>query len=407
MVYFIYEVVSLKLIERTDYLNCLIDVMGTPDIKIITGVRRSGKSKLLEAFKEYVKNNISDANIIHINFSLTDFEPLLEYHSLNSYIESRYSADKTNFVFIDEVQMCSGFEKTINSLHASEKYDIYITGSNAFLLSSDLATLFTGRTFEIEVFPFSFKEFNQYYEIADKYAAFDRYMTEGGMAGSYVYNDIEKKYKYTADVYNTLIIRDIKQKYRIKYPHLLDNISDYLMDNISNITSVRNIANALTDNRDMVDHKTVSAYVGYLTNAFAFYKIRRYDIHGKKYLATLDKYYLSDHSFRYSKLGTKNLDTGRVIENIVAMELLRRGYEVYVGVLYKKEIDFVAVKRSEKIYIQVADNITLPETFNREVEPLLKIKDAYPKTVIARTRNPEYQYEGIRIIDVAEWLLSK
>ncbi len=404
MVYYIREVVCLKLIERTEYMNCLIDVIGTPDIKVITGVRRSGKSKLLEAFKEYVKNNISDANIIHINFSLTDFESLLEYHSLNLYIESHYSADKMNFVLIDEVQMCSGFEKAINSLHASEKYDIYITGSNAFLLSSDLATLFTGRTFEIEVFPFSFKEFNRYYEITDKYAAFDRYMTEGGMAGSYIYNDIEKKYKYISDIHSTLIIRDIKQKYKIKYPHLLDNISDYLMDNISNITSVRNIANALTDNREKIDHKTVSSYIGYLTNAFAFYKIRRYDIRGKKYLATLDKYYLSDHAFKYSKLGTKDFDTGRVIENIVAMELLRRGYEVYVGVLYKKEIDFVAIKRNEKIYIQVADNITLPETFKREVEPLLKIKDAYPKMVIARTRNPEYQYEGIRIIDVAEWL---
>ena len=407
MPYYVYEVINLKLIERDDYLNCLIDVIGTPDIKVITGVRRSGKSKLLESFKEYIQNNISDANIIHINFSLTDFESLLEYHSLNSYIESHYFSDKTNFVLIDEVQMCSGFEKTINSLHASEKYDIYITGSNAFLLSSDLATLFTGRTFEIEVFPFSFKEFNQYYEIADKYAAFDRYMTEGGMAGSYAYKDIEKKYKYISDVYNTLIIRDIKQKYKIKYPHLLDNISDYLMDNISNITSARNVANTLTDNRDMIDHKTVSAYIGYLTNAFAFYKIRRYDIHGKKYLATLDKYYLSDHSFRYSKLGTKNLDTGRVIENIVAMELLRRGYEVYVGVLYKKEIDFVALKRSEKIYIQVADNITLPETFSREVEPLLKIRDAYPKMLIARTRNSEYQYEGIRVVDIADWLLNK
>lgn len=396
----------MKLIERTDYLHYLIDVIGTPDIKVITGVRRSGKSKLLEALKDYIERNISDANIIHINFNLTDFETLLEYHALNAYIESHYSADRKNYVLIDEVQMCSGFEKTINSLHASEKYDIYITGSNAFLLSSDLATLFTGRTFEIEVFPFSFKEFTQYYETDQRYDAFERYMNEGGMAGSYVYRDIEKKYKYISEVYDTLIVRDIKQKNKIRYPHLLDNISDYLMDNISNITSVRNIANVLSDNRDKIDHKTVSSYIGYLSNAFAFYKVRRYDIHGKKYLATLDKYYLSDHSFRYSKLGSKNPDFGRVIENIVAVELKRRGYEIYVGVLYKKEIDFVAIKRSEKIYIQVADNITFPETFQREVEPLLKIRDAYPKMLIARTRNPEYQYEGIRVIDVADWLLG-
>lgn len=396
----------MKLIERTEYLNSLISVIGVPDIKVITGVRRSGKSKLLEAFKEYISENISDANIIHINFSLTDFENLLEYHALESYIEEHYVPKKSNFVIIDEVQMCTGFEKAINSMHASEKYDIYITGSNAFLLSSDLATLFTGRTFGIEVFPFSFREFMQYYELADKYNAFERYMYEGGMSGSYVYGEIEKKYKYIADVFDTLVVRDIKQKYKIKYPHLLDNISDYLMDNISNITSVRNITSVFEKNKDTVDHKTVSAYTSYLCNAFAFYKVRRYDIHGKKYLATLDKYYLCDHTFRYAKIGTKNSDNGRILENIVAMELLRRGYEVYVGVLYKKEIDFVAVKRNEQIYIQVSDNITLPETFKREIEPLLKIKDAYPKMIIARTRNPEYQYEGIKIIDIADWLLS-
>ena len=190
-------------------------------------------------------------------------------------------------------------------LHAMEKFDIYITGSNAFLLSSDLATLFTGRTFEIKVFPFSFSE-----------------------------------------------------------------------------------------------------YMQYLCNAFAFYKIRRYDIKGKKYLSSNDKYYLCDHTFRYAKLGTKNMDYGRILENIVAIELLRRGYEVYVGVLYKKEIDFVAIKRNEKIYIQVSDNINDEKTFEREVSPLLQIRDAYPKMVVARTRHDEYQYESIRIVDIADWLLD-
>ena len=397
----------MKLIERKQYLDKMVSVIGIPDIKVLTGVRRSGKSKLLEAFKSYVQKNIPNANIIHINFNLSKYDNLKEYKALNEYIESRYAEDKENFVFIDEVQMCNGFELCINNLHATELYDIYITGSNAFLLSSDLATLFTGRTFEIKVYPFSFAEYIQYFCLTDIDTAFDRYMLEGGMSGSYLYKDQEDKFDYIENVFDTLILRDIRQKYNIKNPALMDRISLFLMDNVSNLTSARSITDTLTSNKDMINHKTVGNYLNYLCNAFAFYKVRRYDIKGKKYLASNDKYYLSDHTFRYAKLGTKNLDNGRVIENIVAMELLRRGYEVYVGVLYKKEVDFVALKRSEKIYIQVSDNITLPETFKREVEPLLKIKDAYPKMVIARTRNPEYQYEGVKIVDVADWLLNK
>lgn len=384
----------------------MINVIGTPDIKMLTGVRRSGKSKLLEAFIDYIMKNISNANIIHINFNLSKYDNLKEYKALNEYIETNYVDGKDNFVLIDEIQMCNKFELCINNLHATEMYDIYITGSNAFLLSSDLATLFTGRTFEIKVYPFSFSEYVNYFGLTDNYTAFDSYMLEGGMAGSYLYKEQEDKYEYIENVFDTLILRDIRQKYNIKNPALMDRISQFLMDNVSNLTSARNITDTLISNKDKINHKTVSNYLSYLCNAFAFYKFCRYDIKGKKYLASNDKYYLSDHTFRYAKLGTKNLDNGRVIENIVAIELLRRGYEVYVGVLYKKEIDFVAIKRNEKIYIQVSDNITHPDTFNREVESLLKIRDAYPKMIIARTRNPEYQYEGIKIVDVADWLLD-
>lgn len=303
--------------------------------------------------------------------------------------------------------MCSDFEKAINGLHAMEKYDIYITGSNAFLLSSDLATLFTGRTFEIKVYPFSFSEYLQYFGYTDKYVAFDRFMLEGGMSGSYLYKDQEAKYDYIAEVFDTLIIRDIRKKYKIRNIQLMDRIVDFLMDNISNLSSARNITSTLNVAMEKIHHTTVGSYMQYLCNAFAFYKVRRYDIKGKKYLASNDKYYLSDHTFRYAKLGTKNMDYGRILENIVAMELLRRGYEVYVGVLYKKEIDFVAIKRNEKIYIQVSDNITDEKTFEREVSPLLKIKDAYPKMIIARTRHDEYQYEGVKVVDVADWLMRQ
>ena len=394
----------MKLIEREHYLNKLKDVIGTPDIKIITGVRRSGKSKLLESFMAYVRQSDPNANIIHINFNLNMYENLLEYHALNDYIENAYNPEKNNFVLIDEVQMCSGFEKAINSLHASEKYDIYITGSNAFLLSSDLATLFTGRTFEIEVFPFSFSEFMRYFELTDQYAALNRYIQEGGMSGSYLYKTPESKYNYISDVFNTLIIRDIRQKYHVRNMPLMERLCDFLIDNISNQTSTRSVAAAFTSEQVKTNDRTISSYIKYLCNAFAFYKVRRYDIQGKRYLSSNDKYYLSDHSFKYAKLGTKNADYGRMIENIVAIELLRRGYELYAGVLYKKEIDFVAIKRNEKLYIQVASSIDDPDTFQREVDPLLKIRDAYPKIILARTRQEAYQYEGVQIIDVADWL---
>lgn len=397
----------MKLIDREFYLNKLINVMGTPDIKVITGVRRSGKSKLLEAFRAYIEEENPECNIIQINFNLPEYEELQTYRALYDYVNAHHVKGKDNFVFIDEVQMCEDFEKAVNGLHASEKYDIYITGSNAFLLSSDLATLFTGRTFEIKVYPFSFDEFAKYFNLKDRYEALDKYVLEGGMSGSYLYKDQEAKYDYVADVFDTLIVRDIRKKYKIRNTQLMDRIVDFLMDNISNLSSARNITNTLGSMNEKIHHTTVGSYLQYLCNAFAFYKVRRYDIKGKKYLSTNDKYYLSDHTFRYAKLGTKNMDYGRVLENIVAIELLRRGYEVYVGILYKKEIDFVAIKRSEKIYIQVSDSINDKKTFEREVSPLLQIKDAYPKMVIARTRHDEYQYEGIKIVDMADWLLDK
>ena len=397
----------MKLIERDFYLDKLKNVMGTPDIKVITGVRRCGKSKLMDAFIDWIKKNKKDANIIHINYNLFEFDSIKTAHALDSYVEERYQSNKTNFLLIDEVQLCTDFEKVINSFHASEKYDIYITGSNAFFLSSDLATLFTGRVFQIKVFPFSFLEYQKYFRNADPENAFDSYVKEGGMSGSFVYKSTEEKYAYIKDVFDTLITRDIVQKYKIKNEVLLNKLNDFMLDNISSEVSVRKIADTLTSNQEKTNDKTIGSYLNYLCNAFAFYKVRRYDIRGKKYLASQDKYYLADHSFRYAILGTKNMDYGRVYENMVCIELLRRGYEVYTGVLYKKEIDFVAIKQSEKIYIQVSDDISLPETLEREVTPLLSIKDAYPKVLISRTRHEKYLYEGISIINLADFLLNK
>jgi predicted AAA+ superfamily ATPase len=244
----------------------------------------------------------------------------------------------------------------------------------------------------------------EYYHFEDMDKALDQYIKDGGLSGSYVYREQEERYRYIEDVFDTLIIRDIRQKYKIRNTVLMDRISDFLMDNVANLSSMRQIADTMSKNNDRINHKTVGKYLEYLCNAFAFYKVRRYDIRGKKYLASSDKYYLSDHAFRYAKLGTRNMDYGRMIENMVAIELMRRGYEIYTGVLYKKEIDFVAMKHDEKFYVQVSDDISEESTFKREITPLLQIKDAYPKILIARTRHEDYQYEGIKIVDAANWL---
>ena len=275
------------------------------------------------------------------------------------------------------------------------------------MLSNDLATLFTGRYVELHVFPFSFKEYSQYYDdIEDQYQLFDDYVRYGGLSGSYVYrNDLDKR-SYIREVYETIVNRDLVQKYSLPDTQVLNRLSEFLMDNISNLTSPNRIANTLVNNNISTNHVTIGKYIKYLCNAFVFYKIKRYDIRGKKYLETADKYYLCDTGIRYSILGMRNMDFGRAYENIVCIELLRRGYDVYIGKLYQKEVDFIAMKSDEKIYIQVSDDISNEDTFKREYEPLLKINDAYPKMILTRTRHPKYTYEGIEILDITDWLLG-
>ena len=398
----------MKLIKREDYLLQLRNVKNTPDIKVITGVRRSGKSKLLLSYIQEIKENESDANILYINLQEYENENLLTHSALHEYVMNNYDPQRNNYLFIDEVQLCANFEKAVNSLHAKELFDIYITGSNAFLLSSDLATLFTGRTFTIEVFPFSFKEYIQYFSPANLDIAFDEYQKIGGFAGSYLYNNTEDKYSYLKDeVYETITHRDIIQKYNIRNRELFTNLTNYLLDNISNLTSSRSIVKYLANDIDSSSHNTITNYIKYLCRAFVFYETKRYDLHGKKHLSTEQKYYLIDHALKYAILGTKNLDYGRSLENIVYIELLRRGYEVYIGKLYKKEIDFVAVKRNEQIYIQVSTYLEDENTLKREITPLLAIRDAYPKMIIARTHQEDYFCEGVTIKDIALWLLDK
>lgn len=395
----------MKLIERSRYLRRLEDVRGVPDIKVITGVRRSGKSKLMDAFIERIAGE-PGLNIIRIKLNLKQYEALLDADALYRYVDERFDPSSKNYLFIDEVQLCLGFERVVNSLYEEERFDIYLTGSNAFLLSSDLATLFGGRVCEISLYPFSFEEYLAYYPSRDIQKAFDDYMGKGGMSGAYLYRSEQDARAYVSGIYRTAIAKDIVTKYGVENEELLLLLGNYLMDTVGERTSVRNIANKLSSASYKTNDKTVGAYLGYLCKAFLLYPVSRYDIKGKRHLETERKYYLCDLSFRFAELGTRHADYGHLYENIVAIELMRRGYEVYVGQMRDKEVDFVAMRDGEKTYIQVSDDISRPETFKREVSPLLSIKDAYPKMVIARTRHPESQHEGIRIVDIAEWLID-
>lgn len=396
----------MRIIRRDKYMNDLYAVKNSPDIKIITGVRRSGKSFLMKMYIDELERIKTNINIVRINFNDLENEYLKDYQLFHDFIMKRYDKTKTNYLFIDEVQMCPNFELAINSIHSKRIYDIYLTGSNAFLMSSDLATLFTGRYIEIEVFPFSLKEFKEYFNENDDYQAFDRYLQYGGFPGSYVYSDEDKRLSYVNNVIDAVILKDIIKRNAVRETSIMNKLVSFLMDNISSLTSPNAISNYLTSKGSKIDHKTIDTYLDYLSRAFVFYKVKRYDIKGKTYLLTNNKYYLVDIAPRIARLGHRNIDSGRLFENLVAIELMRRGYEIYVGKLYQKEVDFVAVKGNEKFYIQVADNILPSDTLERELNPLRQIKDAYPKMVIANTRSLDYDIEGIKILDHAKWLLS-
>lgn len=397
----------MKLIKRNDYLSVLAAVKDAPDIKILCGMRRAGKSKLMDEVARNIRKAKPRANVISIDMTLLKNERLHDYHVLHDYVKAHAKKTGINYLLIDEVQMCPQFELAINSLHEERnaRYDIYLTGSNAFLLSSDLTTLFTGRHHEIRTYPFSFREFRRYFSSEkDVDRAFDRYVIEGGLAGSYLYKDESARAGYVREVYQTILRRDIVQRFKLPDSRVLERLAEFLMDNIGNVTSANNVTTGLVADHVPTNHVTIGNYLGYLADAYLFQELKRYDVRGRRCLEQSGKYYLMDHAIGYAVLGRRNMDYGHVYENIVCIELLRRGYEVYVGKLYQKEIDFVAMRGSEKIYIQVSDDISEPKTLNRELEPLGKIRDSYPKLLIARTRHDETDRDGVRIVDIARWL---
>ena len=396
------------MIERPYYLNELISFKDKEVIKIVTGIRRCGKSTLIDLYIDYLlSNGIDKSQVTHINLEDYEFDKMKTYNDLYEYIDSKLIKDKMNYIFIDEVQKISDFQKAVDALYIKKNVDLYIIGSNSKLLSGELATLLSGRYVEIKMLPLSFKEYISYVGDTDIERKYLDYITRSSFPYALKLDTPKDVRTYLDGLFNTVIINDIAERKEISDIAMLKDVIRFMFDNVGNLCSSTNIANTMTSNGRKISVPTVEKYLEALVESFVLYKVTRYDTKGKTYLSSGCKYYLSDIGLRYYLLGSKNADEGHILENVVYLELIRRGYEVYAGVLYKKEIDFVAIKQSEKIYIQVSDDISLPETLEREVTPLLSIKDAYPKVLIARTRHEKYLYEGISIINLADFLLGK
>lgn len=405
------------MVLRKDYLEKLISWKDEKVIKVITGIRRCGKSTLLMQYQDYLRqNNILDEQIIAINFEELEYEHLLDYKKLYEYIKCRLSSSKMTYVFLDEIQKVVGFEKVVDSIFVKDNIDIYITGSNSYMLSGDLATYLTGRYVELSILPLSFKE---YYSITlgDKNSAFANFLKYGGMPFvATLKNDYNKTYQYLEGIYYTVIIKDIEDrqvrkekdndKRKIKDISLLRDVAKFLSSVVGSPVSVKSVSDYLSSNGKKVSPNTVDDYIKALTESFIFYQSDRFDVVGKQILKTNKKYYMVDLGLRNYILPKSNYDLGFSVENIVYLELVRRGFRVNVGKLMSKEVDFVARKDDTLIYLQVTADMTAESTFAREIAPLKSIKDNYEKTILTLDRFSTGNYNGIKIVNVIDWLLG-
>lgn len=407
------------MVERKEYLEKLKLWKDEQVIKVVTGIRRCGKSTLLMQYQEYLKLSGVDADrIIAINFEELEYEELCDYKKLYEYIKARLSSDKTTYIFLDEIQKVPCFEKVVDSLYVKKGTDIYITGSNAYMLSGDLATLLSGRYVEISMLPLSFAEYLQV-NSKEKDSAFADYMRYGGMPFIATAEKTEEKITtYLEGIYNTVIVKDIEDRQkrkewdnsdtgRITDISLLKTIAKYLSSVIGSLVTVRSITNYLVSSGRKISPNTVSDYVNALTESFIFYPAERFDIVGKQLLKTNTKYYMVDLGIRNLILPKKSYDLGFSVENVVYFELLRRGYKVSVGKYGNTEIDFVAEKNGELEYIQVTADMTAKETFDREMAPLTAVKDNYRKRVLTLDKFTVGNYDGIEVKNVVEWLTDK
>lgn len=406
------------MIRRKNYLNKLIQWKDEQVIKVVTGIRRCGKSTLLLQYQDFLKSNGVEANqIVSINFEELEYEELCDYKKLYAYIKERLLPDKTTYIFLDEIQKVPNFEKAVDSLYVKINTDIYITGSNAYMLSGDLATLLTGRYVEISMLPLSFKE---YLEVSDKdrESAFADYIKYGGLPFVATMDKIDDKVDtYLEGIYNTVIVRDIEDRQRrqesdpskrkINDITLLKSIAKYLASVTGSPVSVRGITNYLISGGRKISPNTVSDYVDALTESFVFYPAERFDVVGKQILKANKKYYMVDLGIRSHILPRKNYDLGFSVENIVFFELLRRGYKVTIGKYQNAEVDFVAEKQSAFTYVQVTADMTAKETFDREMKPLYGIRDNYEKIVLTLDKLTAGNYDGIKVINVLDWLIDE
>lgn len=395
------------MIKRESYMKRLNLVRDKQIIKVLTGVRRSGKSTILKMYEQRLKEQfqIADNQIQHLNFEDLGISDLQDYRKLYNYLNQHLVADKMNYIFFDEIQNVPHFEKALDSLFIKKNVDLYVTGSNAFMLSGELSTLLSGRYIEIHVFPLSFREFLPTVNDEDKKQAFDRYLSKGGFPFATQLNDNQTYYDYIDGIVNTVLVKDILSRKERGNATLVEELAKYLTDTTGNLITPRKIAGLMTSKGIKISPATVSSYLKNFTDAFLFYKCDRYDISGNRYLTINSKYYTVDSALRIDLLGTKRPNFGSRLENIVYLELLRRGYEVYVGSLGSRKIDFVAIKNGVKEYYQVSLSVKDEQTYQREVRGFQQIHDNFPKRLITEDSG-YYNDNGIEQINVIDWLLS-
>lgn len=397
------------LLQRKEYLDKLIAFRDKQIIKIVTGIRRCGKSTLLRLYQDWLKaQGVSENQIISINFEDMDYEELTDYKKLYAYLKERLVRDNMTYIFLDEIQHVDNFPKVVDSLYIKEKVDIYMTGSNAYMLSSEIATLISGRYVQIEMLPLSFREYMESTgSMDDRGAKYTEYLENSSFPFTLELKGHPDEIRdYLEGLYNTIVVKDIVNRKRITDTMMLKSVLRFVFDNIGNPLSSKKIADTMTSDGRKIDVKTVEKYLEALSESYIIYQAKRYNIKGKQYLKTLEKYYVVDIGLRFMLLGSRQVDAGHILENVIYLELLRRGYDVYVGKIDTFEVDFVAQNRKGTAYFQVALTVRDEKTLERELRPLQAIRDHYPKVLLTMDEDPEAQYDGIRRLNARDWLLG-